>query len=155
MSTFSHTESSSDLFASLEARGLLDDAVQRLKQFAGLGIVLAVFAGTLSPGGLTGLILDVWTAIGLALAVGSGLVWLAARTYAAGDLPPPDERSVEDGTLPVIGAALATGFARRAHSSAGARVLWEAAFGSGSLPPTGLANASDTIDEEAIRSASS
>jgi hypothetical protein len=138
------------LFAALERDGRLDGVVRRSKRLAGAGLVVALVAYDLSPGGLSGAILDVWGLVAFAVAVLGVLVWLAASAFRNGELDAPDGGATVD--LETVGAPVLVSLADRTHTSAGTRLLWSLLLGEATLPAaSAVAAGTDTVDDAEVR----
>lgn len=145
--TASGYERARELFAALERDGHLDSVVRRAKRAAGGGLVVALFAYGVSPGGLTGAVLDVWALVAVGFAGLGLLVWLAASAFAEGELAAPD--ATDAGVtldLETVGAPLLVAMADRTNTSAGVRLLWSLLLGEATLPAAAAAaDETDTV----------
>lgn len=142
-----------ELFRTLEREGHLDGVVRRSKRFAAGGLAVALVAYGVAPGGVSGVILDVWGLVAFGFAVLGLLVWLAASAFRADELDAP--KTVEGGVsvdLETVGAPLLVSLADRTHTSAGVRLLWSLLLGEATLPAaSAVASETDTIAEADVR----
>ncbi len=122
-------------FATLERDGHLDGVVRRSKRLVVAGLVVALLAYDFSPGGLSGVILDLWGMLAFGFAALGLAIWLAASAFERGELGVPE--STDDGgtlDLETVGAPLLVSLADRTHTSAGVRLLWSLLLGEATLP---------------------
>jgi hypothetical protein len=142
-----------ELFRTLDRQGHLRGVVRRSKRVGLAGLVVALFAYNLSPGGISGVILDAWGVVALGFAVLGLLVWLAASAFTDGEFD-RSEATTGDGVgldIETLGAPLLVSLADRTHRSAGARLLWSLLLGAETLPAaSAVATESDTVATEDV-----
>lgn len=141
-------EAARDLLGYLEDYERWEAIQGRLKRLAGISLGGAAAVFILPVSGLAGVILSLWSIVGLGFGSLSLFLWVSMNRYTQGAFEAPD---VEDGSeidvdreviFLVLAVLILAWFVRATRHSARARVLWSLLMGEASL------RAVDAVAEE-------